>query len=145
LISTTTDVAYGAPIEGLVHFPSLGFSLGIRFLIDTGAALSAISRDDIDSLGPESVAALPLERHSTPLSGAGGALDSSVLRVGIGFIHDEAEITFVSLPVAVLQTPNMPSLLGRDVLSMGRLHIDGPAGTAQLDLPPGTFRLPDRL
>ena len=90
------------------------------------------------------MAELPLEPHSTPLSGAGGALDSSVLRVGIGFIHDEGQITFVSLPVAVLTTPNMPSLLGRDILSLERLHIDEPAGTAQLDLPPGIFRLPDR-
>ena len=51
LINTATDEAYGAPVEGLVHFPSLGFSLRVRFLIDTGAALSVISLDDINRPG----------------------------------------------------------------------------------------------
>jgi hypothetical protein len=134
----------GAPLRCLLHVPSLDRNLEVVFLVDTGAEMTAISSADLGDLGKDALAQIPTVPHSVPLTSPGGIVQSSLTRVSLGLIHDEGQVTVVSMPVALLDAPNVPSLLGRDILSMGRLTIDGPAGTASLDIPPGAFRLPDR-
>jgi hypothetical protein len=114
------------------------------FLIDTGAAMTAISKGDLSDLGEEAVGQIPTVPHTVPLTSPGGTVQSSLARMALGLIHDEGQVTVINMPVAILDAPNVPSLLGRAVLSMGLLSINGPAGTATLDIPPGIFRLPDR-
>ncbi len=54
--------------------------------------------------------------------------------------HSDGTRTLIAQPLAVLGSRNIPSILGRDILSMGTLTVDGPSGRMTFDIPTGLVR-----
>ena len=56
--------------------------------------------------------------------------------------HDDGDLTDVSLILSVIRDPGLtglPSILGRDVLSIGGFAMNAILERVQLDLPVGAF------
>ena len=74
------------------------------------------------------------------MSGLGGSVTWSLLDAGVAFIHDDGGLTQFIQALAVISTPDIPSLLGRDILAFGNLHYDAIGGSVTLDFEKGLFR-----
>jgi hypothetical protein len=78
------------------------------------------------------------------MTGVGGVVPWWTIDIGLGFVHDDGGLTFFGLPVAVLSTPGIPSLLGRDILSIGKLTFDGTSNAVSLEVAKGVITVPTR-
>lgn len=144
MITGVYDVTQGAHVTGLVYFPTVDRTLDVPFLVDTGASLTSISMGDLVRLGDETARGLPLSAGTGPMTGVGGVVPWWTMDIGLGFVHDDGGLTFFGLPVAVLSTPGIPSLLGRDILSIGKLTFDGTSNAVSLEVAKGVITVPTR-
>jgi hypothetical protein len=112
----------------------------LPFVIDTGATDSSISQEDLAMLGRDQVRRLGLQPAAIPLVGIGGEVTWWQFFAGLRFSHSDGEKTLISLPLGVIDTHGIPSVIGRDVLSSGVFTVDGPSGSFTLDLPQGPIR-----
>jgi hypothetical protein len=141
LIPADYDVSKGAYIEAIVYFPSTDNALRVPFLLDTGSSSTAVSVADLGSLAPNPLNRLALRRSVTRMTGLGGSMRPWLTDAGIALGHDDGRVTQFRTTVAIIETPGIPSLLGRDILSKGYLHFDGMGGSVRFDIETATFRL----
>jgi hypothetical protein len=121
-------------------------SLEVSFLIDTGAALTSLLPTDVLRLTPTEVQLLPevLRAEDIAVRGIGGSVSRWTTPASLLFIHDSGDQTVIRLDVTVMldtSLAGLPSLLGRDVLGLGRLHADGPRQLVEFDISLGEFDL----
>ena len=119
-----------------VVFPRLGNDAQVSFIVDTGADASLLSQADAETMG---IDYSTLEQPAD-IAGVGGFL---------GVHHEEAILIFddgsstlpirIKLGIAERGTsiaPQVPSLLGRDILDRARMVVDPARGELSLDFGP---------
>lgn len=137
MILADYDAISGAWVSGYLYVRSVREAIEIRFLIDTGAALTCVAAGELLRAGIDD---LPLRPGDSAMSGLGGAVRWSLLDAGVALEHDDGGLTQFILPVAVISTPGIPCLLGRDILALGSLNYEGAAGSVTLNFEQGLFR-----
>lgn len=120
-----------------VVFPRLGNDAQVSFIVDTGADASLLSQADAETMGIDYSA---LEQPAD-IAGVGGFLgvhpEEAIL------IFDDGSSTLpirIQLGIAERGTsiaPQIPSLLGRDILARARMVVDPARGELSLDFGPG--------
>ena len=141
MINARYDLRSGAWVNGYLFLPSIGLTIEVPFLIDTGSGVTSIAEADLEHPRGNPLQDLPLRPGPKPMIGVGGTLDSwSFLDAGLAFLHDSGGLTHFVQPFAVISTPGIPSLLGRDVLAYGSMQYEGIAGSVTLEFEQGLFR-----
>jgi len=132
------DEQFGPPapfIKATLELERLGFTFPINFLVDTGAAVTALLDRDVELLG---IKVENLKRADRSLGGIGGFAETYVIdNAVIVFKSYEGSLCREKLRLFVVkhdmsrlpkQTVNMlmllPSLLGRDIIYRFRLVCD---------------------
>lgn len=105
-------------------------SWDIPFLVDTGSARTILSRADCERRLGLPVSLLPT---APPLSGLGGEASTRYAEGAIGFLHEDQRLSVFSITFGVVDIPF--SVLGHDVLRMGKLTVDFPNAEMSLELP----------
>jgi hypothetical protein len=112
-------------VNGFVELPAQGLSLSVPFLVDTGSDRTLLSPRDLMN------AAVALEvletlEHGEPSSGVGGAVHTRVIEAELTLGHYSQRLALGVLagPAGPAQSPTVPSLLGRDVLSRFAVLVD---------------------
>lgn len=114
----------------------------MSFLIDTGAMQTTLH--PADSLRSQ-IWASPwlLRAPAVPMVGIGG-MSSAFERQGVvAFLHTDQQITsfrlWLCVPLVSDTNRAFPSLLGTDILRLGRLIIDPATNMVSFDVPVGDF------
>jgi hypothetical protein len=74
------------------------------------------------------------------MTGIGGEVPWWEFDAALRLNHNNGGRTSIAQSLAVLGSRNIPSLLGRDILSHGILTLDGPGGRVSFDIPEGFVR-----
>jgi hypothetical protein len=130
----------GAEILAVLFIPGIANALEISFLVDSGANVTAIARRDLARLPPEVWPALSFRERTDRLTGIGGSVPWLQFDGGLTFSHENHSTTMVAQSLAILLDNDVPSLLGRDILSHGVLTLDGPGRRVTFDIPEGFLR-----
>ena len=111
-------------VAARVNIPALAIWAHVLFLVDTGADKSLLSANDARRLGINYRA---LGAPDT-ITGVGGALAVYPVQATLAFADSEARVHFYTLTLDVASSDTeqyeMPSLLGRDILSRWRMIHD---------------------
>jgi hypothetical protein len=144
VITGIYDLDQGAFLTGTVYFPPpVDDILEVSFLVDTGAARTCISLNDLLRLDGNTQGRIDI-RPGVPLRGVGGTVANFLARAGVGFVHDDQNMSRFSMDVSLMidaSTAGLPSLLGRDILFKGDLAFEPDQGTVLFDAPVGDFEL----
>jgi hypothetical protein len=118
--------ASGRPfIESKIDFPRLQISGTVKLLVDTGADNCILMPADCDMLGID----WSQLRGGQNVFGVGGSSKTYREPAVLMFEDDDNRLHSYSTPLAIMapaptQLPQMPSLLGRDILSRWKMTYD---------------------
>ena len=111
-------------IAARVNIPVVGAWAHVLFLVDTGADKSLLSASDARRIGID-YAALGAP---SGIVGVGGSLDAYPVQADIAFADSEAKVHIYRLTIDVASSDSeqyeLPSLLGRDILTRWRMTCD---------------------
>ena len=127
----------GAFIPANVYLPEpISRSIAFPLLVDPGASWTTLNARDLGRFGVQT-GELGTQPSPIRLVGIGGAVDAWTIPAVIVFAHDDGGVSSIGLHIALSDDPTLalPSILGRDVLALGRTDFDGPSETVFLDLP----------
>jgi hypothetical protein len=108
-------------VTGLLDFPSLGRSLEVRLLVDTGADRSLLSPLDARRLGVD-VDTLARGRQSTGVGGQRGTRTIEAI-LSLDSFSAPLVLTILESPPGEPLSP-IPSLLGRDIIGLFALILE---------------------
>jgi hypothetical protein len=142
LIRGTYDWQFGARIRIGLFLPSLSRVSYAIFVVDSGASHSSIALKSLEELGVDT-ASLNLRREPGEVVGVGGSTRRESLVAGLASDHLDGSVSMLRLRLNVLADAplELPSLLGRDVLALGRVVLDPTSQMVTFDLPPGSHDL----
>jgi hypothetical protein len=128
-------------IQALVSVPRSGLpALPVEFMLDTGAAFTLIGNAALGSIGAYIAAADYVREIS---AGAGDRLEVKRVRTLLEFEQVDAEplrlTVFVRVPV-IDMPPEVPPVLGMDIISMFRLTVSVPERRVDLESVPRSPR-----
>lgn len=122
-------------VSAVVGVPRLGVFGAVRFLVDTGAAVTCIHPKDGIPLR------LPFDRlqHGGYVTGVGGRSERFVERAILTFVDADGAVTYVSDLDTRVGKPEqvgsgLPSLLGQDVLGRWVMVHDPAIGRLQFQV-----------
>ena len=119
-------------IQAFIHVPGMPDSIEVEFLVDTGAAKTTLMRLDAQQLNIDRWGVSFTERSA---AGFGGMMEERVVDATIKF---SVGMEF-TIPLGVCddeRTTNLPSLLGRDILSQCDCRFDTARNIVQLEVNP---------
>jgi hypothetical protein len=107
----------------------------VAFVVDTGAHRTALSARDADQLG---LTLSQMRRSPLQALGVGGVASAFEVDAALLFRDESGDQLGYNLRLLVLpaipQFPDAPSLLGRDIISRGRLICDERSHLLLLDM-----------
>jgi predicted aspartyl protease len=108
-------------VDGNIEFPTLGRTVKVGFLVDTGADRTILSPPDARRLTIDPSAF----QEGVSSTGVGGTMPTRVANVylSIGAFSTPLTLTILNPPAGTPLSP-IPSLLGRDVLSRFALFVE---------------------
>lgn len=148
MITGYCDPWNGPLIRGYFYVPRpIGLVVEISWLVDTGSPYTCLMPTDIANLGIDRqiMDAAGLRREDETTRGVGGPVERWTFPAGVGFAHDDGQESIFDLRLSVLRgegAVGLPSVLGRDILYLGSVALEGAGGAVTLDLPPGVITLP---
>lgn len=114
-------------VNARVELPALQVSTELRFLIDTGAEVTALLHDALAQLpvNPQRLRSLP---RTAPMAGIGGDVPCYTTRAVVS-LQDDSRSQPRSFDISInlapsVKTATLPSLLGRDILNQLRCIFD---------------------
>ena len=112
-------------VAAFVYLPRLNLSRWVRFLVDIGADVTCVNLRDAVRLIPDFSALTA----NSPLSGVGQGTSTYASEASsLIFLDTDGRPVLEDLPALLIATPdcppNLPSLLGRDILARYTLELN---------------------
>ena len=112
-------------VDGLIDIPEIGVvGLEARFLIDTGADRSLLGDDDTGRMIMDYEVDLGRLKDGIPSQGIGGVVATREVQATLELGEFSTSFRFDVLEPRSGQSPSIPSLLGRDILSHFALFME---------------------
>jgi hypothetical protein len=128
----------GLIIEGVP-----GREFDIDFLVDTGSSATCIMPSDMRRLSAvASNAIVSFLRPTSNIRGVGGSAERWVLQATLVLSHVDGRTTEFDFSLSIVQDARMiglPSIIGRDVLEVGRFEMVPILERVIFDAPDGAF------
>lgn len=109
-------------VNAVFDFPSLGRSLDVRLLVDTGADRTILAPLDARRLGIDP-RRLPLGQPSTGVGGRGTTRTIDAV-LSLDSFSTPLSLTVLEPPAGTTQILPIPSLLGRDIIARFALIVE---------------------
>ena len=133
------EVLPSPTIKAVVEVPGLRVSATVEFLVDTGAARTTLHSGDVTKLGIDILSYAVNVQHPLIFVGIGGEASYGEQDAILHFKNAQIPLTILIGPLDKSQfdlalKKQVPSLLGRDFLNLGRLVVDYKTRQVSIDM-----------